>query len=184
MEETRRRIIEAAVDLHGTVGPARTTTSEIARRAGVERVTVYRHFSNESELFRACSGHWAARNPLPSTDHWFEPRQPQARVRRALMELYAYYGNAEPMLTNVTRDAETMPALYEVGARRRRFLAEIEERLAKGFGARGKRGERVRAALGVALDFRAWKYLTRQRGLDDEDAVELMTALVETAASR
>jgi AcrR family transcriptional regulator len=183
MEETRRRIIEATVELHGTVGPARTTTSEIARRAGVERVTVYRHFSNDSDLFRACSGHWAAANPLPSADPWFEPGQPHARVRRALAQLYAYYRNAEPMLTNITRDAETMPALYEVGARRRRFLAEIEERLAKDFGARGKRGERVRAALGIALDFRTWKYLTRHRSLTEEDAVELMTALVETAAS-
>jgi AcrR family transcriptional regulator len=183
MEETRRRITEAAVELHETAGPARTTRSEIARRAGVERVTVYRHFPSESELFRACSSHWAARNPPPNADHWFEPRQPQARLRRALTELYAYYGNVEPMLTNVTRDAETMPALYEVGDRRRRYLAEIEERLAKGFGAGATRGKRVRAALGMALDFRTWKYLTRQRGLDDEDAVKLMTTLVEEAAS-
>lgn len=183
MEETRRRITEAAVQLHETVGPARTTTSEIARRAGVERVTVYRHFPSESELFRACSSHWAASNPPPKADHWFEPRHPEARLRRALTELYAYYAHAEPMLTNVTRDAETMPALYEVGDRRRRYLAEIEERLANGFGAQGKQGERVRAALGMALDFRTWKYLTRQRGLDDEDAIKLMMALVEKAAS-
>jgi AcrR family transcriptional regulator len=184
MEDTRRRITEAAVELHGTVGPARTTMSEIARRAGVERVTVYRHFPSESELFRACSSHWAARNPPPSLDQWFEARPPlHARLMRALTELYAYYGSVEPMLTNVTRDAETMPALYEVGERRRRYLAEIEARLAKGFRARGKRGERVRAALGLALDFRTWKYLTRDRGLDDEDVIKLMTALVEEAAS-
>jgi AcrR family transcriptional regulator len=184
MEETRRRITEAAVELHGTVGPARTTMSENARRAGVERVTVYRHFPSDSELFRACSSHWAARNPPPNADRWFEPPQPPpARLRRALTELYAYYGHAEPMLTNVTRDAETMPALYEVGERRRRYLAEIEARLAEAFTARGKPGHRVRPALGLALDFRTWKYLTRERGLDDDDAIKLMTALVETAAS-
>jgi AcrR family transcriptional regulator len=184
MEETRRRITEAAVELHGTVGPARTTMSEIARRAGVERVTVYRHFPTESELFRACSSHWAASNPPPNANRWFQPRQPpQARLRRALTELYAYYANAEPTLTNVTRDAETMPALHEVGERRRRYLAEIEARLAKSYPAGGKRGERVRAALGLALDFRTWKYLTRERGLDDQDVINLMTTLVEQAAS-
>src|SRR5215208_5507375 len=103
--ETRLRITEAAVDLHGTVGPARTTISAVADRAGVQRATVYRHFPDEESLFAACSGHWAALNPPPDPDLWREDPDHGARLRRALAETYASFRRTEPMISNVLRDA-------------------------------------------------------------------------------
>ncbi len=63
--QTRRRIVEATVDLHSTLGPARTTISDVAERAGVQRHTVYAHFPTERDLFYACSGLALERDPLP-----------------------------------------------------------------------------------------------------------------------
>src|SRR5690349_996874 len=104
--DTRRRITEAAIELHGTVGPARTTMSAVAKRAGVERRTLYRHFPNEADLFEACSSHYFAANPSPDLDGWRATRDPRERLTRALDELYAYYERTAPMLSNVLRDAE------------------------------------------------------------------------------
>src|SRR4029453_13946377 len=105
-DETRLRITEATVDLHGSVGPSRTTVSAVAERAGVQRATVYRHFPDERALFAACSAHWRAPNPRPDPASWAAMEDPQARTRRALAELYAYYGRTEQMLANLIRDQE------------------------------------------------------------------------------
>ena len=111
MAMTRRRITEAAVELHGTVGPARTTLSAIAPRAGVQRHTVYRHFPSESELYDACSTHFLAENPFPDPSSWRAIADPERRLSRALDELYAYYEGTEQMFTNVFRDLELVEAL-------------------------------------------------------------------------
>jgi AcrR family transcriptional regulator len=181
-EDTRRRITEAAVELHGTVGPARTTIKEVAERAGVERVTVYRHFPDDAALFEACSSHWAERNPPPAIEPWRAVDDPEARLRVALAEVYAWYAGTEPMLTNVTRDSELMPALAAVGERRRSHLRAAEDLLAEGWDE--GEPEFLRAALGHALDFRTWRSLVREQGLDAEDAVELMARSVRCAARR
>ena len=117
MADTRRRITRATVELHQTLGPARTSVSEIARRAGVDRVTVYRHFPDDAALFAACSTDFRARNPLPDTAGWSKLADPRQRLRRGLRDLYGYYEQTEPMLANVIRDAEHMPALRAAGAR-------------------------------------------------------------------
>ncbi len=106
MAETHLRITEAAIELHGTVGPSRTTLGAVAKRAGVERRTIYRHFPTEADLFAACSTHYFAANPWPDLDSWRAIRDPQQRLERALDELFAYYERTEPMLSNVLRDAE------------------------------------------------------------------------------
>src|SRR5215204_3222044 len=87
-EETRLRITEAAVDLHGSVGPARTTISAVAARAGVQRATVYRHFPYEDALFDACSSHWMAQHPLPDLAAGAARDVPAEPTRRALQRLY------------------------------------------------------------------------------------------------
>src|SRR5919106_5043085 len=97
---TRQRITEAAMELHGTVGPARTTISAVAERAGVQRATVYRHFPSETELFEACSGHWYSLNPMPDPSRWAEIADSEERLRAALGDLYEWYAWAEPMLVN------------------------------------------------------------------------------------
>src|SRR5262245_46126234 len=97
MADTRRRITEAAFELHGTIGPVRTTVSAIAERAGVQRHTVYRHFPTEDDLFLACSSHFAEQNPRPDQEPWGAIDDPSARLTRALDELYAYYERPGPM---------------------------------------------------------------------------------------
>src|SRR5262245_49814568 len=104
-DETRRRIVEAAVELHGAIGPAATTLSAVAERAGVQRNTLYRHFPDERSLLTACSGHFFELNPLPSPHHWEDVADPVERARRALRELYDYYAATESMTANIIRDA-------------------------------------------------------------------------------
>src|SRR5215213_261550 len=103
--ETRRRIVEATVELHRTRGPAHTTISEIAQRAGVNRLTVYNHFPDITDLLKACSRHWTERHPPPDPTPWTQIRDPQERLRTALAELYGFYARTEPMRANVLRDA-------------------------------------------------------------------------------
>lgn len=175
-EATRRRITEAAVALHGTVGPARTTISALAREAGVQRATVYRHFPDEASLLRACSAHWAAQHPAPDPRPWRSVEDPEERVRTALAALYAFYRAAEPMLANVVRDAGALPALREAGAPWRDYLSGVEDLLAAGLGAADE--PLLRGALALALDFRTWQVLARERGHSDAEATELMTRAV------
>ena len=120
MQQTRRRITEAAVELHQTVGPARTTVSAIAEKAGVQRHTYYAHFPELKDLYQACTAYHMERDPLPDPSRWAEISGPEERLRRALSEVYAYYGSNEAMLSNVLRDApldpvsqETMASFYQ-----------------------------------------------------------------------
>ncbi|BAU85394.1 tetR family transcriptional regulator [Streptomyces laurentii] len=48
---TRVRIIDAAHDLMGTAGLARTTTKEIAKAAGCSEAALYKYFPSKEELF-------------------------------------------------------------------------------------------------------------------------------------
>src|SRR5918998_1501329 len=138
MAETRLRITEAAIELHGTVGPSRTTLSAVAERAGVERRTLYRHFPSEADLFAACSSHYFGANPWPDPAEWRAVRDPRDRLERALGEVYAYYERTEPMFSNVLRDAEVVDFAREAVAPLEAFLDEAAEVLAAGRGARGR----------------------------------------------
>ncbi|MCZ7590200.1 MAG: TetR/AcrR family transcriptional regulator [Gaiella sp.] len=183
MAETRRRITEAAVDLHGTVGPARTTLSAVAERAGVQRHTVYRHFPSEAELYRACSAHWLTANPLPDLDAWRAIRPPRERLAYALDELYGYYERSEPMLLNVFRDLDLVDALEPTVAPLQDFLAEGAAALTAGWNSRGRRRHLLRAALRHVLDFHTWRSLTADAQVTPAEAVELAAALVQAAAA-
>jgi AcrR family transcriptional regulator len=182
MEATRRRITEAAVELHGSIGPARTTMSAVAERAGVQRQTLYRHFPTEDDLFAACSGHFAETNPRPDVEAWRAIADPARRLATALDELYAFYEGTEAMYTNLLRD-ETLVAA--VGARLpyfRAYLDEIARVLAAGWGARGKRRAMLVAAARHAVDFQTWRSLARDGGLSRAGVVELTSAMVSRAA--
>jgi AcrR family transcriptional regulator len=180
-QETRQRITEAAVALHGSVGPARTTISAIAEKAGVQRATVYRHFADEESLFAACSAHYAVMNPPPDPTPWREEKDAGTRLRQALTEVYAWYARTAPMLENVIRDAPVVPAMAKPVARRRAYLAFVVDALIAGRRERGNARRRVRAALAHALDFPTWQSLVRENGLKDAEAVSLMAAMVEAA---
>ncbi len=178
--ETRRRITEAAIELHGTVGPARTTLSAVAERAGVERRTLYRHFPTEADLFVACSTHYFAANPLPDLDAWRAIRDPHERLARALDELYAYYERTEPMFRNVLRDAEIVDFARDAVLPLRAYLEDAVRVLAAGRPARGRGRIVLAGALGHALAFSTWRSLTAS-GLTRREAAALVTGLVETA---
>ncbi|MGF1473274.1 MAG: TetR/AcrR family transcriptional regulator [Rubrobacteraceae bacterium] len=177
-EETRRRITEATVELHELVGPAHTTISAIAEKAGVQRLTVYRHFPDERALFSACTGHFLQMNPPPDPGSWADVSDPELRLRRGLGEVYAYYRRVEPMLSASIRDAPLKPVLVEVLAPFFEHWERMRGVLAVGWGVGGGRRELLHAAIGHALDFVAWRSLVRQQGLTDEQAVELMVCMV------
>ena len=179
--DTRRRITEAAIDLHGSVGPARTTLSAVAERAGVERRTLYRHFPSEGDLFAACSAHYFTANPWPELDGWRAIRDPRERLERALDELYAYYGRTEPIFSSVLRDAEVVDFARDAVAPLNAYLDEAADVLIAGRQARGRRRQLLRGAVRHALAFSTWRSLSAG-GLDRSDAAKLMTGLVETAA--
>jgi AcrR family transcriptional regulator len=183
--ETRRRIVEATVELHRTRGPANTTISEIAQRAGVNRLTVYNHFPDLSDLLRACSRSWTERHPAPDPTPWAQISDPQVKLRTALTDLYSFYARTEPMRANVLRDAQTMPelaALLEGSVVP--YLEEVRDLLADGWEVRGKERRRLLATVALALDFHAWRSLERGSGLSREEAVETMLEAVRSSVSR
>ncbi len=177
-QQTHLRIVESAVELHGTVGPSRTSVSAVAAHAGVPRSTVYRHFPDEAALFDACSAHWANANPPPELGAWAAIDDPDERLRVALEELFAFYRRTETMLDNLFRDEQIVPLVQERFAAFRDYFAAAGDTLMAGRKLRGAARRRTRAALGHAVSFSTWKSLVGEQGLNDSDAVALMRALV------
>jgi AcrR family transcriptional regulator len=180
--ETRLRITEAVMDLHRTVGPANTTVTEVAKKAGVGRMTVYNHFPTDYELIEACSTHWSEQNPLPDPTGWARVEDPDRRLDAALTELYAWFGQTEDMMGKVLRDAPIVPALGELMEERWfALVGAMVDTLAAGRGARGGAARRVRAAIRTAVDFWTWRNLTVNGGLDDATAAKVAAGMVRAA---
>ncbi|HEY6731007.1 MAG TPA: TetR/AcrR family transcriptional regulator [Solirubrobacterales bacterium] len=179
--QTRQRITESAVELHGSLGPANTSMSAVAEHAGVRRSTLYRHFSDERALFGACSAHWAEENPAPEIGAWAAIADPGERLDAALLDLYAYYRQTEGMMDKLLRDEATVEVVGELMGAYRGMLEQSVEILMRGRGLRGNAAKRTRAAIGHALAFRTWQDLTGVQGLDDKGAVALMADLVAGA---
>jgi AcrR family transcriptional regulator len=178
MAGTRLRITEAAIELHGSVGPSRTTLSAVAKQAGVERRTLYRHFPTEADLFAACSSHYFAANPLPDLDGWRAIRDPQERLEVALDELYAYYERNAPMFGNALRDAELVELARDAMAPLDEYLDDAAGALMSGRRVRGRRRDLLAGAVRHALAFSTWRSLWTN-GIERPDAVRLMTGMVE-----
>ena len=172
-DQTRQRIIEATIELHQTIGAAATTVSEIAERAGVGRVTVYRHFPDELTLARSCSGQYFERHPLPDPESWRAIAQPEERLRAGLRDAFAYHRATEPMITHALADARDHPVMAPYHAHWRRGADVI----AAAWRARGRRRALLRAAIALALSFDTWRTLVRGEQLTDEQAVELLVRL-------
>jgi AcrR family transcriptional regulator len=174
VEETRQRIVEAAVTLHGTVGPAKTTIAGIAAEAGVTRLTVYRHFPDEDALYAACSAHWMSTQVMPDPGAWSTLTDAKDRLRAGLSDLYRYYREGEAMLTRVLGQIDSVPESM------RQQLAQMESGylkvLLRPFGAKSQ-GHRLRAVVGHATSFWTWRSLCVERGLSHQNAVQLMTDL-------
>jgi AcrR family transcriptional regulator len=182
-ERTRQRIAKAAAELHGTVGPAQTTVAEIARRAGVSRLTVYKHFPDNAALYPACSAHYAREHPLPDFGEALASEDPVDRVRSLLRIVYGgLYRERQEMLRNLHRDRRLDPALDEfMQINADAAIGGLADALVAGFALRGGGAARLRSLTGVALDFWTWDRLTRD-GMDDEAAAELMTEAIAALA--
>jgi AcrR family transcriptional regulator len=179
-QQTRQRIVETAVELHRSYGPAQTTITDIAKRAGVERQTVYNHFPDELSLFKACSAHYRALNPLPDPEPWKLIADPHRRLRSALAEVYAYYRCNEQMLANVIRDAQANPNLRKVFEARIKHQERMRDALAVGWErGDGQRHKLLYGALWMALEFQTWRALVRQQGFEDDEVIELMVGMVQ-----
>lgn len=177
--QTRLRITEAAVELHGSVGPAKTTMSAVAERAGVQRATLYRHFPDERSLFAACSSHYMTLNPPPDPSPWAEIEAPEVRLEVALNALYDYYDRTEPMTSNVLRDVSLVPSIAEAMEPMLAYLAWVRDLLLRG--RAGARRRRVRAAVGHVIAFQTWRSLEHDQELPRREAVDLAVAMVDGA---
>ena len=174
----RARIAAAAAELHQERGVAKTTVADIARRAGVQRLTVYNHFANLSELLPACSAHYRGQHPQPNFEEALALEDPAARVRAVLRGLYGWYRDNERMMLNVHGERGAVPELdaWMIQSADRQ-LAERTLTLARGFRRKGTRATRLRAVIALSLDFWTWRRLARE-GLNDDAAADMMTGLV------
>ena len=176
-DETRQRIVDATIELHQTIGATRTTISEIAERAGVGRVTVYRHFPDEATLFRACSGHYFAQHPFPDIDHWRQIPDPLDRLRAGLRDSYAWHKDNEKMISMALAEARDLPVMAPYHS----YWERAAETLASAWRARGRRRANLRAAIALALSHDTHRTLTREQHLTDEQAIALMIQLADNA---
>lgn len=176
--ETRERIAEVAVELHEEKGVARTTVSEIARRAGVTRLTVYNHFADLGELIPACAAHYGTRHPAPDLETLLEASKPEERDRIALEAIYGWYRETRPMFRKLFSDRVQVPELD-------RFMSEgidtvqadLARSLVEGHGQEGRAAVEVEAIIRLALDFWTWERLDRQ-GIDDKEAARIMAGAI------
>ena len=180
MDRTHSRITRAAIELHGTIGPAATTMSAVAERAGVTRATLYRHFANEVALFAACSADWLAEHPRPDLERWAAIADPALRLGTALEELYGYYRSTERMRANLLRDIAVLPATIRSGIAAYPLAAVAV--LEAGWPERSPAHLR-RAAIAHAVGFETLRSLAGQ-GLTDSEATDLMVRLVSSMVER
>jgi AcrR family transcriptional regulator len=175
--ETRQRIVEATVSLHEEQGLIRTTISDVAARAGVERATVYRHFPDDRSLITACTTHYFARHPLPNPEAWLRIADPLERLKTALAEIYAYHRRTERMMVRTAPDVPLHPVAQEVVAPIFAHWQRVQDVLVAGWYAADGTTGRLVAIIGHAMAFSTWQSLTQQQGMDEADAVDVMVAL-------
>lgn len=180
IDDTRLKIVEATVELHGTIGPAATTVMGIAEKAGVTRATVYRHFPDDVSLVDACSTHWLSQRVRPSPDAWAKIAGAQDRLRAGLADLYRFYRNGESMLTLIYRDATYLPVEHQIELQDRDD--HFREVLLAAFPGRTSSEHRLRAVVGHAVSFETWRSLCIKNKLSNKAAVDAMVDLAMNAA--
>jgi AcrR family transcriptional regulator len=180
---TRQRIVEAAVALHEQLGPRHTTISALAERAGVQRLTVYRHFPDDQALFAACSAHWFGLNPPPDAQAWRDLADPAARSRAALGALYAYFRRTARMWRSVYRDLEALPALEKPMAQAKAYMEDVAGDLLAAWRPGPGARRTLKAALGHCVAFATWESLARE-GLRDAEMADAAVRWLEALANQ
>lgn len=179
---TRERIAAAAAALHAETGPRDTTVSAVAARAGVQRLTVYRHFPDEAALFRACTAHWLAENPPPDPAEWRDWPDAAERTRAALVALYAYYRRTSDMWRLAYRDRDDVAALREPMGEFERYLDDIRDDLLQRWQAGDRATATTRPVLGHLQSYSTWRSLDGE-GLSDADMADLAVAWLRCTAA-
>lgn len=172
-EETRRKIVEATMHLHEEIGPRATTISAIAERSGVQRLTVYRHFPDETAVFQACTAHWLALNPPPDPAAWSGIADPLARFAAAVSAFHSYFSRTRRMWTMSFQDVALVPALQGPMAAFGAYLDGVAAGLIAAFGT-GVDMARIAPTIRHVLQFQTWADLERQ-GLDERAKLALVT---------
>lgn len=178
-EQTRARIVNATVALHEALGPAKTSIKAIAEKAGVQRLTVYRHFPDEESLFVACSTHWLTLNPPPDVAAWEKIGQADVRSFEVLLAFYQYYRNTEKLWTKVYRDIEQVPAVRKVMVGFETYLDTVRDGLLAPWKLKGKRKRQMSITLRHALRFSTWQSLEREN-LKDKQIADLVMGWIQT----
>jgi len=168
------------VELHQQHGPLHTTITAIAQRAGVERLTVYRHFPDETSLHEACQQHFFAAHAPPNLTLWLEISTFRKRLKVGLTELYEYWEQTHEMFSSVLRDHEIDPERSGAGVVT--FMSKARDALLDGEDVSGHRGQILRAVVGHAVHFYTWRSLVKDQGLSEADAVQLMCEMIIRAA--
>jgi AcrR family transcriptional regulator len=102
VEETRQRILEAALALHSEKGIFGTSWQDIAHRADVSVGTVYKHFPSLDELVPACGELVYAITRPPSLEDapqiFAEANSLEERLGHLIEELFAFYERGAPYI--------------------------------------------------------------------------------------
>lgn len=182
-EATRQRIVEAVAALHEEVGPSQTTVRAIAERAGVQRLTVYRHFPDEPALIEACGAHFLAQNPPPDASDWEQIPDPDKRLRAGLQDLYGFYARTERMTANIMRDLPEVPALEAATQPYMDALRWYQAVLSEPWEVSDDQSHLLNVAVFHAIWFDTWRSLVRHQGIPEESAIELMTRMVRASTT-
>src|SRR5262245_43967539 len=182
--KTRSKIVEATVHLHQTIGSFKTTISAIAEKAGVERLTVYRHFPDERSLFTACTSHYLTLNPPPDPSAWEKIAGPTQRLHTALTEIYAFHLRTEPMFSRAAHDMDEIPVLREVLEPFFSYWQRVHKILCAPWKVTGRTRVLARALIGHAIGFQTWRSLVREQGLKNAEAVDLLVRIVILLVSK
>ena len=172
--ETRARIVEAIMGLHGEIGPRNTTVSAIADRAGVERLTVYRHFKGEAEMFTACSERYLELNPPPDPTAWAVERDPMRRAQRGLADLYAFFSRTAPMFAKIYLDVDEYPSLKTIMDQFDAHLRHLADELASAW-PRDKSTRKRQTILRHAARLATWQSFEAE-GVDNQEKINFMIA--------
>lgn len=169
---TRDRILDAALEMFGTKGFAGTTTKEIAKRAGVNEVTLFRTFRSKQALY-ACV--FAEKSLVPSIFEAVEFDAETPVDEMMLRNVSAVLGILKDnrhifmvMLGDAWRQPRTRKMLGE-GAMQRaaQFLASMLERqMDRGRLRRADPEVAARAMIGMVQAYFLTTYLLQ--GSDDD----------------